>query len=210
MVDARSALPFDSEQVVVPLAVGSHYTHACLDTGACRTLISVSMAQALSLPVTYAAGDDCGSFQVPGASTALHYAGKVDGPINVTLGPGVVFALSGLRVVHHPYPMLLLGGDILRGGRGTGHWNFAGLHTRTVGAASVEGYLSFTRDSEEVHCPCFHCPAEGTQPFAYVRREDVAANASTPRYWPGATPVNLVGGPPLGGARGECIFRLPQ
>lgn len=134
----------------------------------------------------------------------MSYAGRVDGPVRVTLGPGVQFDLVGLRVIDHPHPMLLLGADILRGGRPAGEWNFAALRARTLAPGNVEGWLVFQREKQEAWCPCTHFPAVGKVPFAFP--------ATLPTVQ--GQPINLVAGmrvpeePPVYGGRG--VFRVPQ
>ena len=81
---------------------------------------------------------------MPGAMQSRAYWGIIDGPLNVTLAEGVVATLTGVRVVEHQSPLLLLGSDLLREGR-PDEWNFAGIRQVTVGAGLVEGTLEFTK-----------------------------------------------------------------
>ena len=46
----------------------------------------------------------------------MHYPGHVEYPVKVILGPHVSFTIKGMRVVKHPYPLLLIGTNILAGG----------------------------------------------------------------------------------------------
>ena len=65
----------------------------------------------------------------------------VEGPLTLQLAQGVVAQLRGVRVVQHMAPLLLIGCDVLRGGRATG-WNYAGTVCPVV-QGKVEARISF-------------------------------------------------------------------
>ena len=46
------------------------------------------------------------------------YAGIVEHPFELRLGGQVKFTLTGMRVIKHPFPLFLIGADILCGGNG--------------------------------------------------------------------------------------------
>jgi hypothetical protein len=49
-----------------------------------------------------------------------------------------------MRVIVHPHPFLLVGADVLRGGRPQGAgWNMRGLLVNTLGAGEVTAQLEF-------------------------------------------------------------------
>ena len=64
---------------------------------------------------------------MPGGSTLLSYAGLIKGPVKLQLAEGVVYEVPLIRVIKHAVPLLLLGSDVLKGGRPEGEWNWAGL-----------------------------------------------------------------------------------
>ena len=72
------------------------------------------------------------------------YWGIINGQLLVTLAEGVTAILTGVRVVEHQLPFLLLGSNLLRGGQ-PGEWNFAGIFQAMMGVGSVEGLLEFTK-----------------------------------------------------------------
>jgi hypothetical protein len=37
-----------------------------------------------------------------------------------------------MRVIEHPHPFLLLGADVISGGKENKHWNFTGLKVKTI------------------------------------------------------------------------------
>ena len=137
-----------------------------IDSGACRSLSSVCMAQRLSLPIQWASGGNCGTFSVPGAMQLQQYAGVVPS-VRVKFAEGVEFELRGLRVVHHPHSMLLVGCDVLRGGRPAGQANFEGIIYETRGPGQVQGWLQFGLGGRSVRCPSVNVPSEGVTPFAF-------------------------------------------
>ena len=79
-------------------------------------------------------------------------------------------------MITHPNPFLLLGADVLRGGRKTtatnhqGPWNFRALIADTVEEDAVDAYLEFERNGQRVQVPLPHAPAgeaEGKEMVAY-------------------------------------------
>lgn len=89
------------------------------------------MAQRLGLNVKNGGGN-YGRFSVPGTGAVNEYAGIIDGTTSITLGPGLVARVDAIRVIRHPAPFLLLGSDVLRGGRGPLAWNFKGMDIDTI------------------------------------------------------------------------------
>ena len=93
------------------------------------------------------------------------YWGIIDGQLHVTLAEGVTATLTGVRVVEHQSPLLLLGSDLLRGGQ-PGEWNFAGICQATMGAGLVEGSLEFTKGEQLLrNSRLVHCSATGAAIF---------------------------------------------
>ena len=81
------------------------------------------------------------------------------------MAEGVTATLTGVRVVEHQSPLLLLGSDLLRGGR-PGEWNFAGIRQTTMGAGMVEGSLEFTKGEQVFrNSRLVHYPAAGGAKF---------------------------------------------
>lgn len=116
--DKRDQLTWTSNQVIIPIGImESILTRAVVDTGASKTLCDLSMAQALGLPVVLAKGDEFGKFSVPGNNQVMSYAGIVRGPVIIRLSETVSFSLPCLKLINHTYHLMLLGGDIIQGGR---------------------------------------------------------------------------------------------
>ena len=64
---------------------------------------------------------------MPGGTDAKAYVGVIRGPVKLKFSDNVEFNVSNIRVLSHPAPLLLIGSDILRGGREESAWNFNGL-----------------------------------------------------------------------------------
>jgi hypothetical protein len=187
--DKRAALHWDTSQTVAHCVVGGKATLAIVDTGSYKTIMDVSMARILGLHVREAKGGDCGTYAVPGSGRSNCYAGVVEGVAELQLAPGVVYLTHGLKLIDHPHPLLLVGSDVLSGGRGPGQWNYAGLRLITGAHGAVRGLVHFERDGTLV--------------------EEALVNVPTARgsHAAGTGTVNLVQGPPLGG---QCLRPDPR
>ena len=110
------------------VALGNVLTLATVDTGSCKTIISSNMYERLGLKYTPAEDANFGTYSVPGTGQINPYAGVIQDRIILQLSADVKFAVTGLRIIHHPTCLMLLGSDILYGGRPSGMWNFNGVH----------------------------------------------------------------------------------
>ena len=108
---------WDTSQTVANCLVNGQLTLAIIDIGSYKTIMDVGTARMLGLPVREAKGGDCGTYSVPGTGRSNCYAGVVDGPAVLQLGVGVAFQVHGLKLIDHPHPLMLIGSDLLSGGR---------------------------------------------------------------------------------------------
>ena len=53
-------------------------------------------------------------------------------------------------MINHPHPLLLVGADVLCGGRSPPMWNFNGVHQKTLGGNVCEGALVFEKGDDVV------------------------------------------------------------
>ena len=191
-------LHWDSNQYVVQLGVSGALTLGVVDTGSCRTLMDENLARELGLTVTRSRGREFGTYRTPGGDDVKSYVGIVKGPVLFNLGKGVAFTVENLRVLNHPVPLLLLGADLLRGGRSAGV-NFDGISQKTVGPGHVVGKLCFTvvQGGQEVSCPLLYCPAEEGRKF-------VAAGGQVERSLVGQVIHLDDGTAPIGGQCVQC------
>lgn len=97
-----------------------------VDTGSCSTLLDHTMVAALGLGVHQANEGEFGCYMVPGAKEAKLYWGMVAEPVHLTIAQGVDARLKIICVVEHAAPLVLIGDDVLRGGR-LGEGNFVGI-----------------------------------------------------------------------------------
>ena len=87
-----------------------------------------------------------------------------------------------MRVIKHPQPFLLLGADVLRGGRSAEQWNFEGMTVRTLAPGKVAAVLAFVVQGHRTEVPLHFAPAgEGQAALAHSAQ------------------LCQVGGPPIGG-----------
>jgi hypothetical protein len=115
--DKRAALPWDTSQTIANCKVNGNAALAIIDSGSYKTIMDVGMARMLGLPIRDAIGGDCGTYSVPGTGRSNTYQGIVDAEVRLQLAPGVIYAIQGLKLIDHPHPLILIGSDILSGGR---------------------------------------------------------------------------------------------
>ena len=121
-------------------------TLVVIDTGSYATILDIGMARMLGLKVREASGGDCGTYSTPGTKQRLCYAGVVTEDVWLQLADGVTYGIRGLRLVAHPHPLFLLGGDLLSGGRPKGQWNWKGVEVNTDEQGLVTGTIRFEKE----------------------------------------------------------------
>lgn len=88
-----------------------------------------------------------------------------------------MYCVQGIRVLEHTTPLLLIGSDLLRGGRSKGEWNFGGWVTTTQEDGNVTGQMVFNRGVEEERCDLTFCPAVGGEQFVSESLVGTASSA---------------------------------
>lgn len=116
MEDRRDLLRWDSSQYVGYVGINGKLVCCIVDTGAHRTIIDTTMARELGLQ-TKTQNLECGKFSVPGSDAVHSYAGIVEGCTNLQIGSQLAARVHNMRVISHPHPFMLLGADVLSGGR---------------------------------------------------------------------------------------------
>ncbi len=104
--------------------------------------MDVGTAKMLGLPIRPSSDGDCGTYVVPGTGQTNCYAGMVEGVVKMRLGRNIAFGIRGLKLIHHPHPLLLIGGDVMSAGRRPGI-NYAGMSVTTHDDGRVEGTIQF-------------------------------------------------------------------
>ena len=148
---------------MIEVAIGHVLAFAVIDTGAGQTVMSVSMAQKLGLPVNLT---NCRTYFVAGGPQQS-YAGWVPSAVDIDLGEGVRFRVTGLHLIAHQMPLFLLGSDVLQGGRTErGAWNYAGKDRDTNSDGTTVGGLKFTCAGRLVKRPYYWVPSASAAPFS--------------------------------------------
>ena len=83
-----------------------------VNTGAYKTVMCPRMAAVFGLTIRRAINGDCGKFGVPGIGVVHEYYGCVEDPFELRLGDKVRFVITGLRILEHHHPLILLGVDV--------------------------------------------------------------------------------------------------
>jgi hypothetical protein len=113
-----------------------------LDTGGYGSMIDLKTAEALKLDVTKAVNANYGHYYSPGYRP-VPFAGMVHGPIQIRFSGEVVLTIPHLRVINSNRCIVLLGVDLLCGGRPTERWNFASTSIATATDSAISGTISF-------------------------------------------------------------------
>jgi hypothetical protein len=70
--------------------------------------------------------------------------------VRLQLAPGVIYAIQGLKLISHPHPLMLIGSDILSGGRVQGQCNYTGLKLGTDSQGVVTGHICFEKEGTPI------------------------------------------------------------
>ena len=84
-----------------------------VNTGAYKTVMCPRMAAAFGLTSCRAVNGDCGKFGVPGSGVIHEYYRCVEDAFKLHLSNKVRFVVTGLQILEHPHPLVLLGVDVL-------------------------------------------------------------------------------------------------
>ena len=139
------------------------------------------MCAALGIKYEEAVNGNCGTYAVPGTGHSNYYAGVIRDRTCIKFGPSVSFAVTGMKVIHHPHNLLLIGADLLCGGRPEGMWNFGGIKQVSKGSTCT-GVICFEKDGVTEECELRHVPVHPPAVSSML--------------------LSYVSGPPLGG---QCL-----
>lgn len=115
------------------------------------------MCEQLGIKYQAANGGNCGTYAVPGTGATNFYHGAVRERLILQFGEKVKFSITGLKVIDHPTNLMLLGADVMCGGRLSGMWNFDGIHQTTT-PQGCTGKLVFSNHQGTEECPLVHVP----------------------------------------------------
>lgn len=120
------------------------------------------LCEALGLKYQRARGSEFGKYVTAGGHVQPYY-GLVRGPIDIHFSRSVTLTLRFLKIVEHGEPLLLLGADVLRGGRPKHQWNFKSVGAHTLDVGKCQGFLTFTKHDVDVEIPILNAPAGLTE-----------------------------------------------
>ena len=69
---------------------------------------------------------------MPGSDAIHSYTGVIEGVTTLRIGENVEAKVENMRVIDHPHSFVLLGADVLSGGRDSKSWNFTGMKVETT------------------------------------------------------------------------------
>ena len=84
------------------------------------------MAVAFGLTIRRAVNGECRKFGVSGSGVIHEYYECVEDPSELRPGEKVRFIVTGLRILEHPHPLVLLGVDLLQRRHAPPGWNYIG------------------------------------------------------------------------------------
>ena len=71
------------------------------------------MAKVYGLKLRTSQGRDCDKFRVPSSVVVHDYVGCAEAPLELGHSDKVRFSVGGMRIMSHPFSMMLLGAGIL-------------------------------------------------------------------------------------------------
>ena len=142
LTDRRGTLPWDTDQYIGLVGIGGALIEGVLDTGGGRSMMDVQTATDLGLNWMRAKGDEYGTYSVPGHGYK-GYAG-VTGPVTIHFEDQIELACDEIKLIDHPWRLVLIGADVLRSGRTGRHgWEFRAIGGSRDAAGKIQGFVEF-------------------------------------------------------------------
>lgn len=115
-IDLTDNMPYDNDLFIGYVGINKTLTTAIFDSGGARSMVDVDTATKLGIDWVPAKNGEFGSCQGIGGEP-LAYTGQARNPVWVQLDKEVVLFVPAMKVIQHPHPILIIGGDTLRAGR---------------------------------------------------------------------------------------------
>ena len=131
---------------------------AMLDTGGHASVIDKQTATEMGLNIIPAQSGNFGSYHSPGYGPKP-YAGLVYGPVPIRFSESVVLLIPYIRVIESSVRLVILGADLLSGGRSPSRWNFGGLQIKTDEDGKARGWIIFKRGKKEQRIELVNTPS---------------------------------------------------
>ena len=162
--DKRGLITWDAVQYIGLVEINGSLTEALLDTGGHGTIIDHESALELGLDVTLARNGNFGHYRSPGYKPRA-YHGIVQGPVEIRFNKEVVTLVPFIRIIDSPRRQIIIGADVLCGGRDILRWNFYSMPIVTNPDGTMQGYITFKCRQHfsripllNVPCICGHLP----------------------------------------------------
>ena len=100
-----------------------------MDTGGARTLVDVTMAKQMGLPIDKATKNrKYGSYWGAGGVETFYW-GRIKGPIDIQLSADITVQVEEIKIIEHGEPLFLWGTDVLNDSERS-DWQFCwvGIH----------------------------------------------------------------------------------
>ena len=108
-------------------------------------MMDVQTAKDLGLEWTAAKGEEYGTYSVPGHGYT-GYAGVV-GPTLFHFDEQIELVCDEIKLINHPWRLILLGADVLRAGKKGRHgWEFRSIGGASLPDGTVRGFVEFARE----------------------------------------------------------------
>lgn len=127
-------------------------------------MMDAKTAVDLNLPIVRAESGSFGCYSSPGKNATPYY-GIIRGPIELQFGPGLNLALPFIRLIDHPFPLFLIGSDILRAGIPSHGWTFVGILNNSINAEVAHSYLVFSKEGKQKAARLISSPSGERPPF---------------------------------------------
>ena len=95
-----------------------------------------------------------GNFGVPNSRVEHDYAGVVKKSFELRVGGAIKFILSALWVIENPFPLFLVGANVLCWGQKAPSWTYEGISLKTYhGTGAISRSISFRHESKVEELP---------------------------------------------------------
>ena len=185
VINCRGVTPWTDYQYITLCQIDNALVEAMLDTGGHASVIDKQTATEMGLNIIPSQFGNFGSYHSPGYGPKA-YAGLVYGPVPIRFSVSVVLLVPYIRVIESSVRLVILGADLLSGGRSTNRWNFAGIHVKTDDEGKVKGCISFKRGKKEQRVDLLNTPSVQGQ-GATPGQTPTPSSGSTPTPPPSPT-----------------------
>ncbi len=155
-----------------------------MDTGGACTIMDISFAKRLQLPVKLQTCGEFGTFIVPGRTLPHPYPGIIKGPLQLHFDDEVMVTLPHVLLIAHGKPIFILGADVLSHQGGHDEWSFDSLGPgKMKGKRATQGWLRFIKGTRERYVPLISAPVVGQTYVRPADSEQPHVGSASPHVW---------------------------